>query len=100
MSVTSTAVRTSMASDSSQALRGLQQPAAVLDHLTDVIRQTAVGERHMVRPLENHDLGELIQPPGPRRARHARGDPAHHNDLHHVSAFAPGAFVPGPAASP
>lgn len=45
-----------------QALRGLQEEGIALHDVTaDVIRQAAVRERHVVIPLEHHDVGVLLE---------------------------------------
>ena len=68
-----------------EALGRLQQQAlAVRDLAADVVRQTAVRERHEVATLEHDDLGGFIQPPeaGPRRG--TRRHSAHDHRLHLV----------------
>ena len=66
-----------------QALRRLQeQGVALLDVSADVVREPAVRERHVVVPLEDDDLGVLIQAAQAGCSRHPAGDSADDDDLH------------------
>ena len=66
-----------------QALGRLQQQAAAIgDHLADVVREPAVGERDVVPALENDDLGVLIEATGAGGNGCAGGNATDNDDLH------------------
>ena len=55
---------------------------SILNLATDVVRQTAVRERHVWATLKNDNLGRLVQPSGTRREAHATGNSSNNNNLH------------------
>ena len=63
-------------------LVGDQQVGLVLDHPSDVVRQTAVRERHVWPALDHDDLRLLVEPAQPGGAGGPSGDPTHDDDLH------------------
>lgn len=69
-----------------EALRRLQKEAlAVRDLPADVVGQAAVRERHIVVPLEDDDLGRLVEPPQPGPGRRTCRDSSDDHCLHRSS---------------
>ena len=67
---TSCHVRTSTFEEVAEPLgRGDQQLPAVGDHAAEIIRQAAIGERHVAAPLEDEDLRVLIHAAEPSSTR-------------------------------
>ena len=74
-----------------QRLGGLQQQlVAVLDDAAHVVRQPAVGERHVAAALQDDDLRVLVQPTKPGRRAHPAGDTPNNHDSHAASIYPPG----------
>ncbi|OQB25733.1 MAG: hypothetical protein BWY11_00213 [Firmicutes bacterium ADurb.Bin182] len=63
------------------------QPVSVAYFPAYVIRQSAVGERNILPPLEQYDLMILIKPSEPCRCRRSPGDPSDNNRFHNAAAF-------------
>ncbi len=76
-----------------QRLRGVQEEVApVHDLAAHVVRQAAVGERHVLPALEHDDLRGLVQAAQARCRRHPAGHSTHDHDLHDVRSSALGAL--------
>jgi hypothetical protein len=65
--------------------RADQELGAPLDLAADVIRQAAVGERHVPAALDQHDLGIFVEPPRPGRGRGPARHSADNHQLHVLS---------------
>ena len=82
-SIASQPVRTSTANMFAEGAGvGHQQARFLLDHAADVVRQAAVGVRHIRPALDHQDLRALVQPAQPRRTRRAAGDATDDDDFH------------------
>ncbi len=66
-----------------QALGGLQQQAVAVGNLTaDVVRKAAIGEGDVAAPLEDDDLGRVVEPSHPGTGGRPRGHSPHDHNLH------------------
>ena len=58
-----------------EGLRGVEEELGrVFDLATDVVREPAVREGHVLAALQHDDLGALVAPAQARRRTHATGD--------------------------
>ena len=61
------------------------QAVAILHDAAQVVRERAVGERHVLAALEDHDLGLGVEAPQARRGGHSSGYTADDNELHAIT---------------
>ena len=87
MAVTTCSVCTSRLKRIAEQLpRGDQELSLIHDHVAHVVGQAAVGERHVRPPIEEDDLGPLVEPPESRRRGRSTRHAAHNQ---HASRHAP-----------
>ena len=71
-----------------------QQVVPLRDDPAEVIRQAAIRIGDGRALLHHHNLGELVQPPQPRRRARPRGHPADDDDPHRASSLSFSMVVP------
>ncbi|MPN12821.1 hypothetical protein SDC9_160141 [bioreactor metagenome] len=65
-----------------------EKPGRIGDLASDVVREPAVGEGHVIATIEHDDLCLFIEPAGTSRTGHSAGNTSDDNDPHQSTSFA------------